>query len=113
MRRPRPWSAADERAGWSSRAQRSLVRIPTPLAARYLGQLCKHFQHKCPVTLDGSGGRIGFGIGDCVLHAEPDMLLLSLAAADAEQLARLQDVVARHLLRFAFREPMRIDWQGT
>ncbi|MBU8539318.1 DUF2218 domain-containing protein [Falsiroseomonas tokyonensis] len=31
-------------------------------------------------------------------------------AADAAKLAQLQDVVARHLLRFAFREEMQVAW---
>jgi len=28
-------------------------------------------------------------------------------------LAQVQDVVARHLLRFAFREPPTIEWHGA
>jgi uncharacterized protein len=29
------------------------------------------------------------------------------------QLAQLQDVVVRHLVRFAFRETLRIDWRAA
>jgi len=76
-------------------------------------QLCKHFQHKCPVTLEANTGRIGFSIGDCRLLASDGMLHLSLDAPDTTQLLQLQDVVARHLRRFAFREDLRIDWHAA
>jgi hypothetical protein len=80
---------------------------------RYLTQLCKHFQHKRPVAQEGATGHIAFAAGDCLLRAGPGALTLSLEAEDAPRLAQLQDVVARHLLRFAFREDMRIDWHSA
>jgi uncharacterized protein len=92
----------------ATRAAQSAAEIATPQASRYLAQLCKHFQHKVPVTLDGASGHIAFGMGDCRLRAEAGVLSLSLQAADDAQMAQLQDVVARHLLRFAFREAMQI-----
>jgi hypothetical protein len=39
--------------------------------------------------------------------------MVSLESPDDAQLVQLQDVVARHLLRFAFREPMQIEWHAT
>nr|WP_294510626.1 DUF2218 domain-containing protein [uncultured Rhodopila sp.] len=89
----------------------STAEITTPLASRYMTQLCKHFQHKLPVTLDDAAGHIVFSIGDCRLRAEADRLTLSLDSPDDAQLLQLQDVVARHLLRFAFRETMQIVWR--
>jgi len=88
----------------------SEARIATPQGARYLGQLCKHFAHKLPVTLEERHGRIDFAAGSVVLDATSDTLLLRVEAADAERLARVQDVVARHLERFAFRAPVAIEW---
>lgn len=35
---------------------------------------------------------------------------MRLEAADADTAARLEDVVARHLLRFAFRQPPQVAW---
>ncbi len=87
------------------------AEIATPQAKRYLSQLCKHFQHKLPVTLDDASGHIVFSIGDCHLLADDGRLTLSLQAPDEAQLLQLQDVVARHLLRFAFRETMDIVWR--
>ena len=89
---------------------RSTAVIATPQAGRYLTQLCKHFQHKCAVTQDDASGHIAFSAGDCRLRAGAGILTLSLQAAGDAQLAQLQDVVACHLLRFAFREAMLIVW---
>jgi hypothetical protein len=86
------------------------AEIETPQAKRYLSQLCKHFQHKLPVMLDDTSGHIAFSIGDCRLRADNGRLTLSLEAPDDAQMPQLQDVVARHLLRFAFRETIEIDW---
>jgi hypothetical protein len=90
---------------------RSIAEIETAQAGRYLTQLCKHFQHKCPVVLDDMAGQITFAMGDCRLQAEAGVLTLSLDAPDEAKLVQLQDVVARHLLRFAFREAMQIVWR--
>jgi len=38
-------------------------------------------------------------------------LTLRVGAEDAVQLAQLEDVVARHLERFAFRAPVAIEWR--
>jgi hypothetical protein len=91
-------------------AVHSVAEVRTPLAARYLTQLCKHFEHRCAVTHDAESGDIAFAAGHCFLRAEPDVLRLSLEAADVPSLTQLQDVVARHLVRFAFREEMQVDW---
>lgn len=92
-------------------AARSLAEIATPQATRYLTQLCKHFAHRCPVMLGATSGQIAFNGGDCRLHADAGTLSLALAATDDGELLALQDVVARHLLRFAFREPMQVTWR--
>jgi hypothetical protein len=83
------------------------------LPARYLTQLCKHFAHRLPVTIEGSTGSIAFPGGTCTLQAGEAGLHLRLAAADAAALATLQDVVARHLLRFAFREQPELRWSAA
>jgi hypothetical protein len=77
---------------------------------RYMTQLCKHFDHKLPVTLEESSGSITFDAGLCTLTAEAEALVLHITSPDDETLARTQDVVARHLQRFAFRAPPEIIW---
>lgn len=88
----------------------SQARVATPLASRYLQQLCKHFAHKLPVTFDPRQGRIEFTLGVCELEADAATLAMRAEAPDPEALARLEEVVARHLERFAFREQPQIAW---
>jgi hypothetical protein len=88
----------------------SEAAISSPLAGRYLVQLCKHFQHRVPVSLQEDSGAIVFEGGTCALRASQGVLKMALDAEDAEALVRLKDVVARHLARFAFREELLIEW---
>lgn len=87
--------------------------VGTAKASGYLQQLCKHFGHKIPVEFDERRGRIGFPMGTCELEAREgaNALTLRASAATAEELARVEEVVASHLLRFAFREELKIDWK--
>jgi uncharacterized protein len=94
-----------------SPAIQSFAEAATPEASRYLQQLCKHFQHKRPVTFDERSGHIDFPIGSCRLSATDGTLTISLSTADDARMAQLKDVVARHLLRFAFRDPPKIEWR--
>lgn len=89
----------------------SEARIATGSAARYLGQLCKHFGHKVPSALEGDHGWIAFDFGRCHLAATDSELSLHNAAATEPDLQRLEQVIASHLERFAFREKLQITWQ--
>ncbi len=88
----------------------SEARVPTAAPRRYLGQLCKHFQHKLPVTLAGDHGRIEFPAGVCLLDAEAETLVMRVTAGDEAALVGLEEVVARHLERFAFRDKPEVRW---
>jgi hypothetical protein len=88
----------------------SEARVPTAVPRRYLAQLCRHFQHKLPVTLAEDHGRIEFPGGVCALEAEAGTLVLRVTAEDDAALATLEDVAARHLARFAFRDKPEIHW---
>ena len=89
----------------------STARVATPSPGRYLGQLCKHFAHKIPATHDAESGRIEFSFGLCELTVGKDQLVMSVRAANEDQLAQMEDVIASHLVRFAFREPPVIEWK--
>ena len=89
----------------------STARVATKSALRYLGQLCKHFGHKVPSSLDGDHGWIAFEFGRCHLATNEDELSLHNTAASPEALQRLEEVIARHLERFAFREALVISWE--
>lgn len=86
------------------------TEIHTPNGSKYLQQLCKHFGHKVPATFETHSGAITFPAGQCALTATETSLVMRLATADEAALARLQDVMASHLVRFAFREELSIEW---
>ena len=89
----------------------STGRFETGNAQRYMVQLCKHFAHKIPAEVEGDAGSIQFDIGTARLTAAPSVLTCRVAGADAETVERLQDIIDRHLARFAFREDFtRMAW---
>jgi len=88
----------------------SAARVATPMAQRYMTQLCKHFEHRLPARYGATEGSIEFPTGTCRMEVQPDLLILHAEAKDAEALAQLESVVARHLERFAFRDKPEIAW---
>jgi hypothetical protein len=93
--------------------RRAEARVTTENASKYLQQLCKHFQHKLPATFDPAAGAITFPMGEVKLAAEPEALALALESPGADELEKLKDVVARHLVRFAFREELNVAWRDA
>lgn len=89
----------------------SFASIRTEKARGYLIQLCKHFAHKIEATFADNKGRIAFGAGVCELNAEDERVLIAqVSTIDETQLATLEDVVERHLKRFAFKEELSVQW---
>ncbi len=85
--------------------------VATQSASRYLQQLCKHWSHKFDVTFDAHHGQVPLPMGLVVLTAQGDALIVRITIAEGGDAARLQNVVAEHLNRFAFREGELIfDW---
>jgi hypothetical protein len=91
----------------------TVARIESERASIYLQQLCKHFAHKAPVEFTPDKGQITFSSGICRLEARDGVLTLRADAEDDEKMTRLQGVVEKHLIRFAFREPHVIAWQNA
>jgi uncharacterized protein len=93
---------------------RSVAEVPTDAAARYAKQLLAHLGHKVAVEeIEGEpqGGRLVFAYGAASVLPGPDRLTLRASAADAESLARVQDVVSRHLQRFGARRAIVVAWE--
>jgi len=91
----------------------SVARVESERASIYLQQLCKHFAHKRPVEFTPERGRISLSAGICRLDASGGVLTIRAEAETAETLVQLQDVIARHLERFAFRNPVTLDWRAA
>ena len=86
--------------------------VATAAASKYLQQLCKHWSHRFAVEFDAGRGTVPMPGGTLTLAASPDGLRLDLDAPD-DALPRLEEVVAEHLQRFAFRETLVFDWART
>jgi len=78
--------------------------------AKLMNRLAKHWAHKFEVELGEEQAVIPFPAGRCVLRVDGALLRATVEADDAEVLAKLETVVADHLVRMA-KEPLEIDWQ--
>ena len=92
---------------------KSICSIDTPNAQKYLQQLCKHFAHKIQVSFDKQAGKITFPMGECRLAADETMLTMTVVTPDNSEVERLQDIIAQHLARFAFREYLNFTWHAV
>lgn len=89
----------------------SHARLNSDKAVRYMTQLAKHWGHRFEVSYDDISALIPLPLGTCSMLADPEGLAITLEAVDLEGLARLEDVVADHLQRFAARDPIeRLAW---
>lgn len=90
---------------------KSTAVVATEHASRYLQQLCKHWSHKFTVEFSPTTGRIDLGEGRVVdLSADDTSLKVEVQGADLPQ---LEQVVADHIVRFAFREELKFDWHAS
>ncbi|MCZ3379973.1 DUF2218 domain-containing protein [Rhizobium sp. AG207R] len=90
---------------------KSVSHVRTDHASRYLQQLCKHWSHRFSVEFDAAVGKVPFSAETFLdLAAEPGTLVMTLTVEKPEDLERMQNVVADHLKRFAFREELDASW---
>ena len=91
----------------------SVARVPTLSASRYLQQLAKHWSHKMEVSFTPEEGTILFPNGSKLeMRVASEALDIVLTVPEDGDVARMREVVASHLDRFAFREaPLTFDWR--
>ncbi|MEV8535169.1 DUF2218 domain-containing protein [Streptomyces sp. NPDC051211] len=88
--------------------------VATTRPARYVKQLVSHMGHKAAAALTPDGrGTITVTSGTCTLTPTPDALELTATAVDIESLDRVQDVITRHLVRFATQEELAVEWTAA
>ncbi|HET7474952.1 MAG TPA: DUF2218 domain-containing protein [Dermatophilaceae bacterium] len=86
--------------------------VATDRSARYVKQLVSHFSGKVDAELAGDSATFRFSSGTAVLHAGEAGIRIEARAASEEELARLRDVVTRHLVRFGNRDELTVQWEG-
>lgn len=90
---------------------KSTVTIQTKEGAMYIGKLCRHFKHKIEATYEGNQGTAQFPWGPCQMLAEPEALTFNIEAENEEGLDKIKGAIDRHLIKFAFREELVIEWK--
>lgn len=93
-------------------AGKRIANVPTKSGSRYLQQLCKHWAHKMPVKFTPEAGQVSFPSGVVArMTAHPEHLEVCIDLPDPLAAEQMQDVLVRHLDRFAFREaPLLFIW---
>ena len=84
--------------------------VPTAHGSRYLQQLCKHWAHKFTVEFTPEHGTIDMGENRLVILDADAQKLTATVKTSEENLTRLEEVVANHVVRFAFREELIFNW---
>ncbi|WP_192036196.1 DUF2218 domain-containing protein [Halomonas sp. YLGW01] len=87
------------------------ARVATENPSTQLKKLCRHFAHKLEVSFDDTQGEIRFPFGLTRLEIRDQTLVLTGQADDEARLEQLKKVTADHLLRFAHKESLTVDWQ--
>lgn len=85
-----------------------MLSTPEPDAVAL--RMRKHFAHKVDVELDGSVSRIRIPAGELELEPAAGGLAVRAEAEDEARLARVQEVAASHLARFARGSGADVRW---
>jgi hypothetical protein len=95
---------------------RARATVVTDAPDRYAKQLLAHLGHKATRTpIPGQpepAGQLVFSYGVGTVVPGEGRLVLGAEAADAESLAHVEDVLARHLVKFGARRELVVTW-GT
>jgi hypothetical protein len=96
---------------------RASAIVVTDASNRYAKQLLAHLGHKVTrAPLAGQpepAGQLLFSYGVGTVVPQEGRLVLGAAAADAEALAHVEDVLARHLMKFGARRELVVSWMAA
>ena len=84
--------------------------VVTDAPARYAKQLVSHLGRRVEFTTEGERSTARFGAGTGSVVVGDGVLTLLAAGPDEETLARVQDVLGRHLERFGQRNELAVSW---
>jgi uncharacterized protein len=88
----------------------SFASINIDRPERWAKQLVSHLGRKIPVESTDEGDVLSIGNGQGAVSIKDGALLLRATATDTESLSHVEDVLARHLERFAAREGLKVNW---
>ena len=84
--------------------------VPTDAPERYAKQLVSHLGRRTEFTTEGVTSTAPIAGGTGVIEVGDGVLTLLAEAPDGETLARVQDVLGRHLERFGQRNELTVVW---
>jgi len=87
------------------------VAIPDP--QRYMNRLAKHFEHRVPVRRHERSASVAFPGAPCTMQASDTHLDIRIDADDSATLARIQEVVTKHLKQVASQETFDVEWSSA
>ena len=93
----------------------SRADVTTDAPERYAKQLASHLGRRLEVREEGPATRLVLDAdgraASCLLVPGDGVLVMEAEAPDDEVLARVEDVVGRHLERFGQRSELVVRWQ--
>ena len=78
-------------------------------AEKYLNRLCKHFNHKVDAEYGDGKGSVDFKFATCQMSAANDQLTITCQADSPEKMARVKYVIEDHLIRFTWKEKVKVN----
>jgi hypothetical protein len=91
----------------------SQANVTTPTPERYAKQLVAHLGRKVSVTETDRGSVLAIGAGQGIVTVGEGALVLTAEAPGEAELARVQDVLGRHLERFGTRAELTVEWSAA
>ena len=93
---------------YSSRAD-----VATERPERYAKQLVSHLGHKLEFTKNGATATAIVAGTVASITTKEDVLVLEVNGTDPEGVARAEDALASHLVRFGDKDELAVSWQRT
>lgn len=93
--------------------KQSTTTIATQAASQYIGKLCRHFRHKIETEYTPNTGLATFPFGTCHMTATPTDLIFDITADHTEGVEKIKGVLVRHLVKFAYKEELVVEWRDA
>lgn len=90
---------------------KAIANVKTASPSINMKKLLRHFSHKIEVQFDDHIGSAAFPFGDAYLEAGDSLLAIHVKALNEDAMAQLQGVIGGHLVRFASKEDLTIEWE--
>ncbi len=72
--------------------------------------MCKHFSVKVSADYTENEGHVRFPFGECTMTADQSVLNINVQVEDDVMAQKAEDVIMRHLIKFAWKEELNIEW---